>query len=83
MTKPIREFKPTHYMDITSSISLQIEVVVENGECFVYASFYDGLNKTFDRVTKSRARNNAYGNSYFVKANQRYYLSDFMQKSPF
>lgn len=81
MTK--RDFKPTHYLVITNVFTLQIEISIENGECFVYGAFHDELSGKFDKVTKSRARNNCYGNSYFVKGGQRYYLSDFMQKSPF
>lgn len=83
MTKPKREFKPTHYLDITSIVSLEIEIVIENGQSYVYGAFYDGLNRYHDKVTKSVVRNNSYGHSYFVKGNQRYYLADFMSKSLF
>jgi len=80
---PKREFKPTHYLDITSIVTLDIELVVENGESFVYGAFYDGLNMYHDRVTKSTVRTNRYGNLYFVKGRTRYYLADFMKKTPF
>lgn len=83
MTKPLREFKPTHSLDITSVIALDIEIVHENGECFVYGAFYDGLNRYHDKVTKSKVRTNCYGHAYFVKRKERYYLVDFMKKTPF
>lgn len=78
MPKSKREFKPTHYLDITSFMSLQIEVVVENCECFVYGAFYDSINRSFDHITKSKVRTNSYGKSYFIKSRNRYYLADFM-----
>ena len=83
MTKSKREFKPTHYLDISVEVTLLIEVVVENGECFVYGAYYDNFNRSFDKVTKSSVRNNRYGNSYFIKNHQRYYLADFLKKTPF
>lgn len=83
MTKPKREFKPTHSLDITSVVTLDIELVCENGEYFVYGAFYDGLNRYHDKVTKSTVRTNSYGHTYFIKAKERYYLADFMKKTPF
>lgn len=83
MTKPKRKFNPTHSLDITSVITLDIELAVEEGEYFVYGAFYDGLNKYHDAVTKSKVRTNSYGHSYFIKRNERYYLADFMKKTPF
>lgn len=80
---PKREFKPTHYLDITSIVTLDIELVVENGQTYVYSAFYDGLNRYHDKVVKSTVRTNSYGNHYFVKRHQRYYLADFMKKTPF
>lgn len=83
MTKPIRKFNPSHYQDITSTLSLHIEIVKVNGECFVYGAYYDSINKCFGKVTKSSIRTNRYGRNYFVKNRQRYYLVDFLNKTPF
>ena len=78
-----RDFKPTHYLDITSVASLHIELVKKNGECFVYGAYYDELSRQFDRITISTIRNNKFGYSYFIKSGQRYYLADFKAKTPF
>lgn len=83
MTKPKREFKPTHYLDITSVVSLHIEIVKSDGQYYVHASYYDGLNKYFDKVTRSVVRADFKGHTYFVKSNQRFYLADFLKKTPF
>ena len=83
MTKPKHEFKPTHYLDISSVVSLHIEIIKSNGECFVYASYYDALNGYLDKVTQSTIRTNSHGHIYFIKNHQRYYLADFTKKSPF
>lgn len=80
---PKREFKPTHYLDTTSIVSLEIEIVIENGQSYVYGAFYDGLSRSYDKVTKSTVRTNSYGHHYFVKGHTRYYLADFMHKSLF
>lgn len=83
MTKPLRQFNPTHYMDITNVVSLHIEIVRDNGEHYVYASYYDGLNRCFDKVTKSVVRCGSKGHPYFLKNRQRFYLVDFFKKTPF
>ena len=83
MTKPLRKFHPTHYMGITRVLSLYIEIVKGNGEYFVYASYYDEVNGSFDKVTKSIVRCNSHGHTYFIKNRQRYYLADFFNKTSF
>lgn len=80
---PKRNFNPTHYLDITSIVSLEIEIVIENGQSYVYSAFYDGLNRYYDKATKSVVRSDKRGHSYFVKKNQKYYLEDFLAKSMF
>ena len=80
---PKHEFKPTHYLDVTSIVSLHIEIVKENGECFIYGAYYDSLDRRFDKVTKSTVRTNKFGHVYFIKSSQRYYLADFIRKTPF
>ena len=83
MPKAKREFKPTHYRDIDSVVTLRIEIVKSNGECFVYGAYYNRLTQCLDKVTVSTVRTNSYGNLYFVKNNQRYYLADFFRETPF
>lgn len=80
---PKRNFNPTHYLDILNFVSLEIEVVIESGQSYVYSAFYDGLNRCYDKVTKSVVRSDIRGHSYFVKKNQKYYLKDFLAKSLF
>ena len=83
MTKPFSEFSPTHYLMVDNYITLQIELVKDNGELFVYGAYYNELTRTLDKVTKSVVRSNFRGHSFFIKNHQRYYLADFTKKSPF
>ena len=82
MTKPLREFRPTHCLDIDNFTVLTIQIVREDGEYFVYGAYYEGSSRV-GKVTKSVVRTNSRGHTYFVKSKQRYYLSDFIKKTPF
>lgn len=70
-------------MDITYFMSLQIEIIQDSGDYIVYGAYWDSSKKCFDKVTKSIVKYDRKGHAYFKKSDQRFYLADFMKKTPF
>lgn len=73
------DFRPQASMGITNSISLQIQLLEEEGDTYVYSSFVSGENQS--EVTRARVRYNSHGKPYFHKNRKRHYLSEFMKNS--
>lgn len=80
---PKLNFNPTHYLGITYSCSIGIHIVHENGETVVQNAFFDEQGKQKSKVAKATVRFDSKGHPYFLKNRQRYYLNDFIKKSPF
>lgn len=76
-------FKPTHELSVTSTCTIQILIAKENGEAFVYSSFYDEITKQNTRVSRTMIKFTVRGHPYFIKNRQRFYLNDFTKKTPF
>lgn len=76
MTK--EEFKPTAVIGICNTTSLLLDVKHEDGDNYVYSAF-SVIDTGLDRVTRARVNYNNYGNAYFIKCRQRYYLSEAMK----
>lgn len=75
-----KDFIPTAQLGISTSCILQIRLVIENGEAFVYSAFYDVSGQRKSSVTKSHIRESNRGHAFFYKNRERYYLNDFVKK---
>lgn len=80
---PKLNFNPTHYLVLTYFCSIGITISHEDGEVVVKSAMFDehGVQKT--KVTRATVRLDREGHPYFMKNHQRYYLNDFVKKSPF